>query len=117
MTSTQLTSRRRIATESSAASQSTTSCRLSGREARTLAKEPDAVAADATGIVAAEAAMTPAREALAAPARSPLRVRPSLSTDVVDSIVTPPLRRRREIGSHAVSLGVTEEAGRELSSP
>src|SRR5215475_6638769 len=84
MTSTQLTSRRRIATESSAASQSTISCRLSGREIRTLAKEPDAVAADATGIVAAEAAMTPAREALAAPARSPLRVRPSLSTDVLE---------------------------------
>src|SRR5262245_26953852 len=114
MTSTQLTSRRRIATESSAASQSTISCRLSGREARTLAKEPDAVAADATGIVAAEAAMTPAREALAAPARSPLRVRPSLSTDVVERIATPPLRGRREIGSHAVSLTVTEEKGVEV---
>src|SRR5262245_39016795 len=83
MTSTQLTSRRRIATESSAASQSTIWCRLSGRETRTLAKEPDAVAADATGIVAAEAAMTPAREA-PAPARSPRRVRPSLSTDVLE---------------------------------
>jgi hypothetical protein len=74
------------------------------------------VAADATGIVAAEAAMTPAKEALAAPARSPLRVRPSLSTDVVDSIVTPPLRRRREIGSHAVSLGITEEEGPRVKS-
>src|SRR5262249_11317289 len=84
MTATQLTSRRRIATESSAASQSRIWCRLSGRETRTLAKEPDAVAADATGIVAAEAAMTPAREAPAAPTRSPRRVRPSLSTDVLE---------------------------------
>src|SRR5262245_22819212 len=83
MTSTQLTSRRRIATESSAASQSTISCRLSGRETRTLAKDPDAVAADATGIVAAEAAMTPAREAPAAPVRSSRRVSPWLSTDVL----------------------------------
>src|SRR5262249_23552001 len=117
MTWTQLSGRRRIGSEGSAASQSTISCRLSGREIRTLAKEPDAVAADATGIVAAEAAMAPAREALAAPARSSLRVRPSLLTDVVDRIVTPPLQRRRENWLDEGSVAVTEEKGFEVHPP
>src|SRR5262245_18069435 len=59
--------------------------------------------------------------------RNPATTQPGLGVDllrmngstvrIVVRIVTPPLRRRRDIGRHAGSLAVTEEKGSNLLAP